>query len=147
MTSAPSSSVCTTMELAHEIMVHFVLRKLILQTRKHSHPVVLDFVWFLVGPFFYFHTLWRAGLPEPSLVAYVISTIISWAGSMASAKRTLVISRHPMLTLLSCSKNASHMILSRKLLKTFGESRYLHADRPAICFEPWQKPRARLGSR
>ena len=47
----------------------------------------------LVGPFNYFHTscvlrakalarLWGcAGSPEPSLVAYVISTIISWAGS------------------------------------------------------------------
>ena len=31
------------------IMVLFILRKLILQTRMRSHPVVLD-VWFLVGP-------------------------------------------------------------------------------------------------
>ena len=50
-------------------------------------------VWFLVGPFVHFHTscVWTAkalsrlrecaGSPEPSLVAYVISTIISWAGS------------------------------------------------------------------
>ena len=79
-------------ELAHEIMALFVLRKLILQTRMRSHPVGLD-VWFLVGPFVYFHTscvrtakaLARlrgcAGSHEPSLVAYVISTIISWAGS------------------------------------------------------------------
>ena len=64
--------------------------KLILQTRMHSHPFGLD-VWFLVGPFIYFHTLCVrtakalarlrrcAGSPEPSLVAYVISTIISWA--------------------------------------------------------------------
>ena len=49
--------------------------------------------WFLVGPFVYFHTLCvrtakalarlrgHAGSPERSLVAYVISTIISWAGS------------------------------------------------------------------
>ena len=48
---------------------------------------------FLVGPFVYFHTLCVqtakalarlrgcAGSLEPSLVAYVISTIISWAGS------------------------------------------------------------------
>ena len=75
-------------ELWHEIMVLFVLRKLILQTRMHSHPVWLD-VWFFV----YFHTscvrsakaLARlrefAGSPELSLIAYVISTIISWAGS------------------------------------------------------------------
>ena len=61
---------------------------------KHmrSNPVGLD-VWFLVRPFVYFHTLCVrtakalvrlpecAGSPEPSLVAYVISTIISWAGS------------------------------------------------------------------
>ena len=43
----------TPNEPAHEIMALFVLRKLILQTR----------------------------MPEPSLVAYVISTIISYAGS------------------------------------------------------------------
>ena len=54
-----------------------------------SRPVGLD-VWFLVGPFVYFNTSWLrtakalarlrgcAGLPEPSLVAYVTSTIISW---------------------------------------------------------------------
>ena len=79
---------------SHEIMALFVLRKLILQTRMRSHPVGLD-VWILVRPFVYFHTscvqtakaLVRlhggAGSPEPSLVAYVISTIISWAGSYA----------------------------------------------------------------
>ena len=73
-------------------IVLFVLRKLILQTRMRSHSVGLD-VWCLVGSFFYFHTLcvgaakalarlrWCAGLPEPSLDACVISTIISWAGS------------------------------------------------------------------
>ena len=76
----------------HEIMALFVLLKLILQIRMHSHPVGLD-VWFLGGPFVYFHTSYErtvkalarlcecAGSPEPSLVAYVISTIISWAGS------------------------------------------------------------------
>ena len=79
-------------EPSHEIMVLFVLRKLILQTRMRSHPVGLD-VWYLVWHFFYFHTshvrtakaLARlrgcAGSPEPSLVAYVISTIISRAAS------------------------------------------------------------------
>ena len=81
-----------TNEPSHEIMALFVLHKLILQLR--SHPVGLD-VWFLVGPFIYFHTscmqtvkaLARlrtcAGSTEPSLVAYVISTctIISWARS------------------------------------------------------------------
>ena len=73
-------------------MVLFVFCKLILQTRMRSQPMGLD-VWCLVGPFVYFKTLCVrtakalarlhrcAGLPEPLLVAYVISTIISWAGS------------------------------------------------------------------
>ena len=43
-------------EPCHEIMALFVLQKLILQTRMRSHPVGLD-VWFLVGPFVYFHIL------------------------------------------------------------------------------------------
>ena len=44
--------------------------------------------------------------------------------TMSSAKRKLVISRPPMLTLPSWSSNASHMILSRKMLKRVGESRH-----------------------
>ena len=68
-----------------------------LQTRMRSHPVRLD-VGFLVGPFVYFHTSCErkakvlarlrgcAGSPEPSLVAYVISSIISWAGSYKNCK-------------------------------------------------------------
>ena len=83
-------------------MVLFVLRKLILQTRMRSHPVGLD-VWFFVGPFVYFHSsrvrtaeaLVRlrgcAGSPEPSLVAYVISTIISWAGSNVEPQSRLFV--------------------------------------------------------
>ena len=72
-------------EQAHEIMALFVLRKLIFQTRNRSHPVWLDF-WFLVGPFVYFHTSCMRTAKAlarlcGSLVAYVISTIISWAGS------------------------------------------------------------------
>ena len=82
----------STFEPAHEIMALFVLRKFILHTCIPSHPVVLA-VWCLVGSFIYFRTsfvrtakalarLHRcADLPEPLLVAYVISTIISWAGS------------------------------------------------------------------
>ena len=80
-------------EPSHEIMVLFILPKLILQIRMRSHPVGLD-VWFFVGPFVNVLTscmqtakaLARlrgcAGSPEPSLVAYVISTIISWASSI-----------------------------------------------------------------
>ena len=90
-----SSLVCihlSTNEPFHEIMALSVLRKLILQTRMRSHPVGLD-VWFLVWPYLYFHAScmrtakalarlrgW-AGSPEPLLVACVIGTIISWAGS------------------------------------------------------------------
>ena len=80
-------------EPCHEIMVLFVLRKIILQMHMRSNPVGLD-VWFLIGPFVYFYTscartvkaLSRlrgcVGSPEPSLDAYVISTIISWAGPL-----------------------------------------------------------------
>ena len=79
-------------EPSHEIMALFALYKLIFETRLRSHPVGHD-VWFLVRPFVYFQiscvrtakVLARlrgyAGSPGPSLVAYVISTIISWAGS------------------------------------------------------------------
>ena len=42
-------------EPCYEIMVLFVLRKLILQTCMRSHPVGLD-VWFLVWLLIYFHT-------------------------------------------------------------------------------------------
>ena len=80
------------LEPSHEIMVLFVLCKLITQMRMHSHPLGQD-VWFLVGLFLCVSTscLRKAkalarlrrctGSSEPSLVAYVISTIISWAGS------------------------------------------------------------------
>ena len=73
-------------------MALFILLKLILPKRMCSHPVGLD-AWLLIGPFVYFHTLcvWSvkalarprgcAGSPEPLLVACVINTIISWAGS------------------------------------------------------------------
>ena len=44
--------------------------------------------------------------------------------TMSFAKRKLVMSRPPMLTLPSWSSNASHMILSMKMLKRFGESRH-----------------------
>ena len=76
-------------ELAHEIMALFVLRKLILQMHMRSQFSGARCLIFLVGPIIYFHTscvrtataLARlrecAGSPEPPLVAYVISTIIS----------------------------------------------------------------------
>ena len=79
---------------SHEIMVLFILHKLIFETCMRSHPMGLH-VWFLAGHFVYFYTscvrtakalarLRRCvGSPEPSLVTYVISTIISWAGSIS----------------------------------------------------------------
>ena len=79
-------------EPCHVIRVLCALRKFILQTRMRSHPLGLD-AWILVGPFVYFHAscVWTAKAlarllgwavsPEPSLVAYMICTIISWAGS------------------------------------------------------------------
>ena len=83
-------------EPAHKIMALFVLRKLILQTCMRSDPVGLDVwflvgVWFLIGSFVAFHTscvrtakaLIRAGSPKSSLVAHVISTVISCAGSIS----------------------------------------------------------------
>ena len=75
----------TIFEPTHRISALFVLRKFILQSRMCRHPVGLD-VWFLVGPFVYFHTLCVrtamalarlrecTGSPEPSLVAYAMST-------------------------------------------------------------------------
>ena len=82
----------TAFEPCHKIMVLFVIRKFILQTRMRSHQVGV-FVWLLVGPFVYFHTSCvqtaKAGCivsPEPSLVAYVVSTITSWAGSFISSE-------------------------------------------------------------
>ena len=83
-------------------MALFILRKFILQMRMRSYPVGLD-LWFLVGPFLYFHSscvrtakaLVRlrgyAGSPEPSLVAYVISTKISWTGSNVILKTALLV--------------------------------------------------------
>ena len=47
--------IARTNEPSHEIIVLFVLCKLVLQMCMHSHPVGLD-MWFLVGSFIYFHT-------------------------------------------------------------------------------------------
>ena len=57
-------------------MALFVLRKLILHPRMRSHPVGLG-VWFLVGPFVYFHSSCVR-----TAKALAISTIVSWAGSL-----------------------------------------------------------------
>ena len=67
-------------EPSHEIMALFVFCKLILQMRMRSHPVELD-VWFLVGPFVYFHTAWMRRLAWAFTGRLCFSTIISRAGS------------------------------------------------------------------
>ena len=54
---------------------------------------------------------------------------------MSSVKQKLVISRPPMLTIPSWPSSASHMILSRKMLKRVGESR--HCSRtPTVVLNP-----------
>ena len=80
------------------IMALFVLRKVFIQMPMRSILVGLD-ARCLAGPFVYFHISCKqtakalarlrecAGLPEPLLVAYVISTIISWAGSFLFTKQ------------------------------------------------------------
>ena len=104
-----------TIKPCHEIVVLFVLHKLILQSHVRSHPVGLD-VWFFVGPFVYSHTscvrrakaLARlrgcAGSPESSRVAYVISTIISWAGSIRCLvwKQSLLVENVIMVNFWDC---------------------------------------------
>ena len=99
-------------EPCHEIMVLFVLRKLMFQTCMGSRPMGLD-IWFLVGPFAYFHNscartakaLARlrgcAGSPEPSPVAYVISTIISWAGSYLASSSLFIFIRSRLSSLVT----------------------------------------------
>ena len=74
--------VLISFEPTHEILALFVLCKFILQIRMRSHPAGLD-VWFLVWPSTSIvHVCKQRRLwPEPSLVAYAISTILSWAGA------------------------------------------------------------------
>ena len=53
--------------------------------------------------------------------------------AMSSAKRKLIKSRPPMPTLPSWSPNASHMILSRNMLKRVGESSFYCSSEPVSC--------------
>ena len=106
---------CFSFEPSHEIMALFDLHKLILQTRMRSHPMGLD-VWFLVRPFVYFHTSCEqiakalvrlrrcAGSPEPSLVVYVISTIISWADSFVLFEKNRKVFQILPPKSITCSK-------------------------------------------
>ena len=95
------------------LLIYLSLPKLVLQMCMPSHPVGLD-VWFLVRPFVYFHALCVrtakalarlrgcAGSPEPSLVAHVISTIISWAGSIAPRQRQTIHYIHTIYVFHTC---------------------------------------------
>ena len=81
-----------------------------------SHPVELD-VWLLVWPFVCFHNSYMrtamalvslrkcAGSPEPSLVAYAISTIILWAGSYVFMEKhgKISLNYHQIPTVICCS--------------------------------------------
>ena len=75
-------------------------------------------------------------LSGPISILYLLMVVSRWSTrtpasssssaftTMSSAKQTLVIRRPPMLTLPSWSSSASQMILSRKMLKSVGESRH-----------------------
>ena len=118
-------------EPCHEIMVLSVLCKLILQTHMRSHPVALDVLicgrTLRVLPYLMCANsegsrLCRwAGSPEPSLVAHVISTMISflliknynryrlcsWVTSKAVKHKVLATSEH--------SKNSFHSLCEMSL--------------------------------
>ena len=71
----------STNEPTHEIMALFVLRKLILQTCMRSHPVGFNCLIFGRTLRLLSYFLCTNSESEPSPVAYVKSTIVSWAGS------------------------------------------------------------------
>ena len=91
-----------------------------------SHSVGLD-VWFLVGPFVLFRTscvrtaraLVRLrgceGSPEPSLVTYVISTIISWACSNVRSPRVFRLFAQDCLASLTKRKKYSGDVSSNRI--------------------------------
>ena len=92
-------------------------------------PFILIFLWkplglfvitfVLSGPIFILYlvvVLSRRSIRVPA------SSSSSAFTTMSSAKWKLVMSRPPMLTLPSWSSKASHMILSRKMLKRVGGS-------------------------
>ena len=132
-------------EPSREIMVLFVLRKLVLQTCMRSHPVGID-VWFLAVPFIYFLTscvrtakaLVRlggcAGSPEPSLVAYVISTIISWAGSIGHPKKLMQLSwNFNAVAIVLTKTNASNTCRQSKQCRPYSDCSF----RSKLC---WPRP-------
>ena len=106
-------------------------RYLKFSTSSSLWPFILISLWKPFGLFVITFVL-----SGPISILYLVVVVSRWSTrkpasssssafmTMSSAKRKLVISRLPMLTLLSWSSNASHMILSRKMLKRVGERRY-----------------------
>ena len=88
-------------------------------------------IWLLVGPFVYFRTLCEgtakslgrlrgcAGSPEPSLVAYVISTIISCTGSNEFFSQHIVYLQYPQsaVNILQQKQTITFSNLSRNFMK------------------------------
>ena len=93
--------------MSHLMRLWHFLSSVLIQTRMRRHSVGLD-VWFLVGSFVYFHTSCVrtakavarlrgcTRLSEPSLVAYVISIMISWAGANITCDGAFSDKREPM---------------------------------------------------
>ena len=95
-------------ELSHEVMAHFIFRKLFfsnahVQLSSGSRCLIFGRTLRQLPHFMcansegYGKTAQMRGSPEPSLVAYVISTIISWAGSNTACKWLGVFSRPSIL--------------------------------------------------
>ena len=73
----------------HEIMVLFILRKLILQMRMRSHPVGLD-VWFFIELFVYFHTTLCANSEGSGLTAWMPGLARAFAGRLCDKYHNLM---------------------------------------------------------
>ena len=144
----------------HEIMVLFVLRKLILQTRMHNHPMGLDVRFFgptlCLLPYFMFansEALVRlggcAGSLEPSMVAYVVSTIISWAGSflvglpqLLAKENTMQGNTRPMVIPRNCAW-VKQVLIGWKLI--FGyKVQWQQIHRTVEWFSTYQNPGYRM---
>ena len=105
-------------------------RYLKFSTSSSLWPFILISLWKQFGLFVITFVL-----SGPISILYLVVVVSRWSTrtpassstsaftTMSSAKRKLVISRLPMLALHSWSSNASHVILSRKMLKRVGESR------------------------
>ena len=106
-------------------------RYLKFSTSSSLWPFILSSLWKPLGLFVITFVL--SGLIS---ILYLVVVLSRWSirtpasssssafTTMSSAKWKLVMSHPPMLTLPSWSSKASHVILSRKMLKRIGESRH-----------------------